>query len=83
MARNTERTLPLRRALFGLTLGGMLILATAMATAARAQTEAQLGEPFGVGLITLSLTADEAAAAVELDGLALAEADGRRHFPCQ
>lgn len=81
MARNTERTLPLRRALFGLTLGGMLILATAMATAARAQTEAQLGEPFGVGLITLSLTADEAAAAVELDGLALAEADGRALYP--
>ena len=77
MARNTERAWPGRGALTGLAFGWML----AMATAARAQTEAQLGEPFGVGLITLTLTSGEASAAADIGGFALAEADGRALYP--
>jgi len=77
MTRDRERTLCIHRAAAGLAMGLML----GLTAAARAQSEAHVGEPFGVGLITLTLTAGEASAAAEIDGFALTEAHGRALYP--
>ncbi len=61
----------------GLTLGLLLL----MKTAAWAQGEAYVGEPFGVGLVTLALPESDAAAAAGVDGFALVEANGRALYP--
>ena len=62
--------------------GRLALLLTFLAAApAWAQGEAYVGEPFGVGLATLTLTDAQAEATARLDGFALAEANGRAVYP--
>ncbi|MCU0978227.1 MAG: hypothetical protein MUF25_03560 [Pirellulaceae bacterium] len=71
------RPLPRNRCLTaGLTLAVLLL----MKSAAWAQGEAHLGDPFGVGLVTMLLPEADAAAA-KLDGFALVEPNGRAMYP--
>ncbi|HPM79835.1 MAG TPA: hypothetical protein PLF81_04020 [Candidatus Anammoximicrobium sp.] len=55
---------------------GVLLLLTGRVSA---QGEAYVGQPFGVGLVTLTIP--EAAAVAEVDGFALTEANGRTLYP--
>lgn len=62
-------------------LAGVLGLLTLLANSAWAQVEAYVGEPFGVGLVMLSVPESERASTAELDGFALSEANGRALYP--
>jgi len=62
-------------------LAGVLGLLTLLANSAWAQVEAYVGQPFGVGLVMLSVPESERASAAELDGFAFSEASGRAFYP--
>lgn len=60
---------------------GVLLLLLLLTGRASAQGEAYVGEPFGVGLVTLTISEAEAAAVADVGGFALAEANGRTRYP--
>lgn len=61
--------------------GWVLVLLALLTGQAWAQGEAYVGEPFGVALVTLTAPDAETAAAAEVDGFALTEANGRALYP--
>ena len=77
MTENTDCVSSVRRAAVVLTVGWV----TGLAATAWAQGEAFVGEPFGVGLVTLAMPAGQAAAAADVDGFALVESRGRALYP--
>lgn len=58
-----------------------LLLLAASAGTALAQSEAYMGQPFGIGRITVSLPADQVAQVWQTSGVTITEANNRIHYP--
>ncbi len=58
----------------------LVVLVSVRPTEAQ-KVEAYLGQPFGVGAVTVSIRPDESTWAADTEGIFLRERDGRTHYP--